>query len=206
MPSAAALAAVLARLSEHSALDPFSNPILLFVLDLNRRIDASEVTLDRLEQLVQQLTADAFHDRAARLGSYLGETDSAANKLAITAFFEKVAEASGFTGFRDLVERAVFGVVFTAHPTFSTSLEHARALAELATGQTRVDGRLTPTTAPIASKVPAAFRIVRQTSCPSTWNTPGRPRRWVARTKRWNRPIARSFAQRSRVGPINGQR
>ena len=35
--------------------------------------------------------------------------------------------------------RSVFGVVFTAHPTFSITLELARILAELATGQT-VDG------------------------------------------------------------------
>ena len=48
---------------------------------------------------------------------------------------EKKAREGGFEEFRAALARSVFGVVFTAHPTFSISLELARILAELATGQ-----------------------------------------------------------------------
>ena len=37
------------------------------------RIDRGEISLDGLEGMVQRLTAQAFADRAQRLGTYLGE-------------------------------------------------------------------------------------------------------------------------------------
>ncbi len=85
---------------------------------------------------MQRLTAEAFGDRAERLAHYLGETAVAANHRKITELIEREARKGGFEEFRAAVERAAFGVVFTAHPTFSITLELARSLAEIATGQT----------------------------------------------------------------------
>src|SRR5271169_2924866 len=74
------LGSILQRVRAQAAADPFSNPILLFALELTLRIDRGEITLDGIENLVQRLTVEAFGDRAERLGSYLGETRIAANE------------------------------------------------------------------------------------------------------------------------------
>ena len=81
---AAMLGSILNRVRAQAAADPFSNPILLFALELTLRIDRGEIELDGLESLVQRLTAEAFADRAERLAKYLGETAIAANERAIT--------------------------------------------------------------------------------------------------------------------------
>src|SRR5271156_3452654 len=133
------LGSILNRVRAQAAADPLSNPILLFALDLTLRMDRGEIDIDGLERVVQQLTAEAFADRADRLKNYLGETAIAANDRALRDLIEKKARDGGFEEFRTAVARSVFGVVFTAHPTFSISLELARILAELATGNT-VDG------------------------------------------------------------------
>ncbi|MBI3451485.1 MAG: phosphoenolpyruvate carboxylase [Rhodospirillales bacterium] len=136
------LRAGLRRARDHARVDPFSNPILLQALELTRRIDRGEVTQADLAAVVRRLTAEAFADRAARLGAYLGETDPDAVEAAIAGLIGRIAggaRAVPFEVFRAQVERAVFGIVLTAHPTFSVDLPQARALAEIATGR-RSDG------------------------------------------------------------------
>src|SRR5271156_6301368 len=133
------LGSILSRVRTQAAADPFSNPILLFALDLTLRMDRGEISLDGLESVVQRLTAEAFADRAARLRNYLGETGVAENESTLAELLERKARAGSFEEFRAALARSVFGVVFTAHPTFSITLELARSLAELATGNT-VDG------------------------------------------------------------------
>ena len=68
------LGSILNRVRAQAAADPLSNPILLFALDLTLRMDRGEIDIDGLERIVQQLTAEAFADRADRLKNYLGET------------------------------------------------------------------------------------------------------------------------------------
>ncbi|HLW69094.1 MAG TPA: phosphoenolpyruvate carboxylase [Candidatus Binataceae bacterium] len=133
---AGVLGSILSRVQAQAAADPFSNPILLFALDLMLRIDRGEINLDGLESLVQRLTAEAFADRAKRLASYLGEEAIAASESAIAELLERKARAGGFEEFCTALAATIFGVVFTAHPTFAITLELARSLAELATAQT----------------------------------------------------------------------
>src|SRR5277367_5226071 len=132
----ATLGSILSRVRTQAAADPFSNPVLLFALELTLRMDRGEIDLDGLERVVQRLTAETFADRAERLRNYLGETAVVANERALAEMLERKAREGGFEDFRTAVARSVFGVVFTAHPTFSITLELARSLAELATGQT----------------------------------------------------------------------
>jgi phosphoenolpyruvate carboxylase len=87
----AALESTLANLRERAAADPFSNPIVLFALDLTRRIDRGDISQDDLDRLIRDLTVDAFAGRASRLGAYLGETDPAANRAAIVAHLTGLA-------------------------------------------------------------------------------------------------------------------
>ncbi len=95
-----------------------------------------------IERLIQQLSAEAYAHRAERLAAYLGERDEAKNEAAIRAAVRRVAvpdEAKGkkpiprpFAEFQALLERELFGIVITAHPTFSQSTEMLHNLAELA--------------------------------------------------------------------------
>jgi phosphoenolpyruvate carboxylase len=141
---AASLAADLARGLEAcraaAGEDAFANPYLLFALRLGRRIDDGDLDLDQIETVTQALTAEAFEARSRRFGHYLGETDPGANHRAMAELFERIAAAGDFDAFRTAVGRAGFGVVFTAHPTFSLREDLAEALVELATGHD-VQGR-----------------------------------------------------------------
>ena len=134
--SLAALDAELATLRERSAADPFSNSIVLFAIDLSRRIDRGEISLDDLDTLVRDLTVDAYAGRARRLRAHLGETETHANRATIAAHIERLADTCDFDRFRTIVERPIFGIVLTAHPTFAITLELARGLSELACGTT----------------------------------------------------------------------
>jgi phosphoenolpyruvate carboxylase len=130
------IGSIMNRVRAQAAADPFSNPILLFALELTLRIDRGEITLDSLENLVQRLTVEAFADRAERLGAYLGETRVSVNEQAITAMIEQKALAGSFEEFSEALGSILFGVVFTAHPTFSIAQELAHSLVELATEAT----------------------------------------------------------------------
>jgi phosphoenolpyruvate carboxylase len=132
----AMLGSIMSRVRTQASADPFSNPILLFALDLTLRMDRGEIDLDGLDRVVRNLTMETFADRAERLRNYLGETAIAANERALADLLERKAREGGFEDFRAAISRVVFGVVFTAHPTFSITLDLARSLAELATNQT----------------------------------------------------------------------
>lgn len=140
------LAELRARLDDRRRAedDPFANPLLLLSLDVKRRLDDGEWGYAGVERLVRRLTADAFLARARRLGRYMGEVDVAANTARVRGLIERLTrdgeDVVPFEAFRERVERAGFGIVFTAHPTFGLDPELMRLLAELAVG-VDADGR-----------------------------------------------------------------
>lgn len=128
-----------------SVRDPYANPIQLLALEIRRMLREEALPLSALEQLVQRLTAGAFVERAKRLATYLGATDPDRNAQAVAALIRGIAGNRGgsplpFDAFRRRIEAEVFGIVFTAHPTFGLSEELLRALAALATDR-HADGR-----------------------------------------------------------------
>lgn len=115
---------ILADLRGLSEFDPFSNPILLLALRIMELLDRGELSLSALEQLIQHLTRESFVRRAERLGRYLGEVDPDTNIAKLRALIRGLAHdnegrAVPFQEFRQRIERARFGVVITAHPTFA---------------------------------------------------------------------------------------
>ena len=122
--------------------NPFGNSVKLLALELGKRLDAGKLSYGDIERLIQQLSAESYAHRAERLAAYLGERDEAKNEAAIRAAVRRVAvpdEAKGkkptprpFAEFQGLLERELFGIVMTAHPTFSQSTEMLHNLAELA--------------------------------------------------------------------------
>ncbi|MEI8396536.1 MAG: phosphoenolpyruvate carboxylase [Rhodospirillaceae bacterium] len=134
------LTAELQRLTAASRDDPQGSPVLLLGLALARRLAEGRIGPSALEQLVQRLTVDGFDDRATGLARLLGETKPADNAGRLAALFEGLARGEPgatpvpFEAFHARVEREAFGIVITAHPTFSLSSPLMRDLGAMATG------------------------------------------------------------------------
>ena len=130
--------------------NPFGNTIKLLALETGKRLDSEALALGAVEDLIQHLSAEAYAHRASRLSRYLGETDRRRNEGRLRSLFralagggEKRAKARRpFAEFRTLLERELFGIVITAHPTFSQSRPMMQALAELATDRDLAGERL----------------------------------------------------------------
>jgi len=131
-------------LAEQADVDPFGNPILLMALEISRMMDGGQASAEAIDQLVQRLSVKSFADRVDRQVRYLGETDPQANALAIAAVVRTVAETPPmpFEAFRTRIERAVLGIVLTAHPTFGMTVELSRALMRMATAREEGGGPL----------------------------------------------------------------
>ncbi|MBB6251806.1 phosphoenolpyruvate carboxylase [Nitrospirillum iridis] len=130
----------LKRYTELADADPFANPVSLLALDVSRRLHDGELDLAAVEQAIQYLGAEGFLARARRLGAYLGEADPAANAARIRALIERLAvdaegKTAAFDAFRGQVEKEIFGIVITAHPTFNLTGTLMDAMAQLATGR-----------------------------------------------------------------------
>ncbi|WP_207481523.1 phosphoenolpyruvate carboxylase [Arenibaculum pallidiluteum] len=139
------LRAELDELGRAALDDPASNPVMRLALTLTRRLQAGSLDYGVLERLVQHLAAEGFLYRAARLGRLLGETDPEANAERLRGLLRRLAGleddgAVSFEAFQQILGREVFGIVFTAHPTFNLSGELMEILATLATGRSG-DGR-----------------------------------------------------------------
>ncbi|MGQ9371392.1 phosphoenolpyruvate carboxylase [Azospirillum sp. A39] len=135
------LAGCLERFVRESDEDPFSNPVLHLALEINRRLASGALDFGKLEQLIQYLSAEGLLCRADRFAAKLGETDPEANAARLRALVRSLARPDGaaepvpFETFRRTVEREVFGIVITAHPTFNLSGALMSAVACLATGR-----------------------------------------------------------------------
>jgi phosphoenolpyruvate carboxylase len=130
----------LAGLRQHKSINPFSNAVQLLGIELKRRLDAGELSFSALEQVIQRLTTDSFVRRSDRVRGYLGEVERGANEATIRALILGLTRdpATGamvpFETFRRAVERDRFGIVITAHPTFSLAKDLQAILIELALG------------------------------------------------------------------------
>ncbi len=123
--------------------DPFGNPILRMALELTRLVDRNELSPESLTGLIEHMTLAGFVKRAQRMRAYVGETGIAANKTRLRGLILGLARRDGallpFAEFRSLIQRFHYGIVFTAHPTFSMPHALGCLLAKLASGAD--DGR-----------------------------------------------------------------
>ena len=110
-------------------------------MEIARRVDAGELTHDALEQLIQRLTMQSFLRRSERIGRYLGICERAANVERLRQLLRGLTRDGDavvpFEGFRRAIERDRFGIVITAHPTFSLANALQQILVALATGTGR---------------------------------------------------------------------
>lgn len=105
-------------------------------LHISSLVQDGHTDLNGISDLTQLLTVRAFLFRARKLRNYVGECSGEKNEVHLTALFEsKTRDLNGalldFEVFKKTVEREAFGIVITAHPTFSISKELTHILAEL---------------------------------------------------------------------------
>ncbi|WP_428540596.1 phosphoenolpyruvate carboxylase [Rhodopila sp.] len=129
------------RLGARAEEDPFGNPVLLVSLAITRRLDNASLSEADIAGLIRYLRDAAFHDRAARIQSYVGGIDTAANEGILATLARHLLRPDPddspvrWAEYRALTERTRFAAVFTAHPTFSVPLAVNQALAEAASGR-----------------------------------------------------------------------
>jgi phosphoenolpyruvate carboxylase len=121
-------------LAEH---DPQINPVKLLAYDISRELEDGEISFADLKALANTLSDEALEQRAAQMASYSGYE---ASSIALDAFevdvrrsaFDERGKLRDFESFRAEWERPRYGLVFTAHPTFSLNAELRAILAALA--------------------------------------------------------------------------
>src|ERR1700712_1233524 len=129
MSEFAALDARLEELHNRTAETPLFNPVFQLGLELSRRIESGELSLDGVEAMVAELECEALRARAERLHRLIEPVapDDNINRL------KGLAETGDFPGFAARWARPVAHIVFTAHPTFLLSRAETEAVAAAAT-------------------------------------------------------------------------
>ena len=125
--------------------DPFSNSITMLALDISRRLEKNLLNYSALEALIQRLAVGSLGFRADRLKNYMGSVDQDDNKKSIETIikslaFNKAKQKKNFSEFNALLQKEIFGIVLTAHPTFGMTFQIMKNLAKLATNNTE-DGK-----------------------------------------------------------------
>ena len=110
---------------------PFSNPVQLLSLDIFKRLQQDQVSLQQLGELVQLLCMQGLHAKTKQLQNYIGELDFAKNIASIKKLIYQMVDKFPFAKFAAQIEKAIFGIVITAHPTFSISEDLAKMLAQM---------------------------------------------------------------------------
>ena len=122
------LDARLQDLHRHTAETPLFNPVFQLSLELSRRIESGDLTLDAIAALVSELECEGLLARSHRLNRLVAPLDQAANLNRL----EDLAKAEDFAAFARRWQQPVAHVVFTAHPTFLLTARQSEAVAEAA--------------------------------------------------------------------------
>ncbi len=160
-----------ARLETHRERvenDAFANPIKLLAGEILGEIQRGDVDREVLTRLVRRLTAQAFAARARRIDNYLGETDPAANRrrieeLITAMLHDDAGQPVPLDVARTRLGRRLYGLVLTAHPTFSLALPLQRDLIRLTIGRFDDGSRLDEAaTAELMERVERAYHRPEQ--------------------------------------------
>ncbi|MCB2087589.1 MAG: phosphoenolpyruvate carboxylase [Sphingomonadaceae bacterium] len=116
------------RLQVHHARTketPLFNPVFQLSLDLSRALEAGEMDLDTIEQMIEDLECDTLQSRAQRLRRLVAPVVPDENRSAL----EATLDTSDFDAFRTRWEHPQLHAVFTAHPTFLLSPAQSASVA-----------------------------------------------------------------------------
>ncbi|MFC1673009.1 phosphoenolpyruvate carboxylase, partial [Pseudomonadota bacterium] len=132
------LAEQLAGYKTEASKNHLQSPMRRMAMHISNMRFEGKTDTKGLSDVVRLLTMNAFIYRARRLRKYVGECDVAANMASLKTLFTGLAREDGktlgFEEFRARIEREVFGIVITAHPTFTVSQELTCIEAKMAVG------------------------------------------------------------------------
>lgn len=128
MSLATELDARLQQLHARTAETPLFNPVFQLGLELSRRLESGELTLDDVSTLVAELECEGLLARATRLNRLVAPVNPADNDARLAA----LANAPDFETFAAKWRKPLVHVVFTAHPTFLLTQRQTEAVAAAA--------------------------------------------------------------------------
>ncbi len=115
----------LQELHQRTAETPLFNPVFQLSLELSRRIESGELSLDAIHALVSELECEGLLARAHRLNRLVAPLGQEANLSRLN----EVAQAEDFAAFARRWQHPAVHVVFTAHPTFLLTAQQSAAVA-----------------------------------------------------------------------------
>jgi len=133
MSELAALHARLQELHPRTAETPLFNPVFQLGLELSRRIEGGELSLDDVATLVAELECEGLQARANRLERLVAPVACDENAARLSALADSQED---FAGFAAKWQHPLVHVVFTAHPTFLLSGVQSAAIATSASSGT----------------------------------------------------------------------
>lgn len=130
MTSSSALRERLAGLHQRTIESPLFNPVFQLSLELSRELEAGNLPLGEVTELVAELECESLQSRANRLVHLLDPVDPQANRRLLQ---ELASRPDTFEGFAGRWAHPLFHIVFTAHPTFLLTPAQSDAVAMAAT-------------------------------------------------------------------------
>ncbi|MXO66610.1 phosphoenolpyruvate carboxylase [Altericroceibacterium endophyticum] len=127
----------LQELHHRTAETPLFNPVFQLSLELSRKLEAGELTLDQCEALIGELECDALQSRAKRLQRMVDPVNVETNADRFAALLSQ--ESGDLSAFRARWEEPQLHAVFTAHPTFLLPHDQASTVAEAASSDEAID-------------------------------------------------------------------
>ena len=129
MSEIAALSQRLQDLHTTTEETPLFNPVFQLALELSRRLESGDLSLNKVEAMVAELECEGLQARARRLHRLLEPTAPEANLARVKA----LAESGDFASFAAKWARPAAHIVFTAHPTFLLNRAQSATVAHAAT-------------------------------------------------------------------------
>ncbi len=129
MTAVADLEARLQELHKRTAETPLFNPVFQLGLELSRKLESGEMSLDDIERLVAEMECEGLRARAARLDRLVGPIPPEENVTRLQNF----ASEEDFAAFAAHWQRPQAHIVFTAHPTFLMTKSQTETVTAAAT-------------------------------------------------------------------------
>ncbi len=104
---------------------PMFNPVFQLGLELSRKLEGGNVSLEAFESLVAEMECEGLRERSARLIRLASPLGLAENDSRIRA----LADEDDFSAFAARWQRPLVHIVFTAHPTFLLTAAQTEAVA-----------------------------------------------------------------------------